>query len=180
VEYLYETHISGSFIFDDLNKIITVILLPGVNGYSSGTTCSSSYTTIKYKIDTINQKISTPNYSFKTYVRRGNTPPTIGNAIGSQYYRSEQRKGTNAGYLNRIRPKPNVCYSSTYEWCEENDGTLMSYTSFLDYEVTDLTDPVNNFEIKNVLGLNGCVSGTRTLLYKISNGIVVFPVPTPT
>lgn len=177
VFYDYETHVSSPFIFDDLNKIITVVLSPGLNGFNSGATCNDSYSQIQNnRIDPINSTISAPNYTFTTYVRRGTVAPY--KSISGEYYNGTSSfPQVNKISQSRVIPKPNVCQSSMSGWrSTTNNFQWESYTYYINYYVTDITDPTNNFTITNKLDSNGAEVSPGTLLYEISNGIVIFPI----
>jgi|LakMenE18May11ns_1017448.scaffolds.fasta_scaffold9947140_3 hypothetical protein len=176
VAYDYSTHISSPFIFDDLNKIITVVLSTGLNGYNSGTTCNGMYDSINQVINNINNEISEANYTFKTYVRRGNgINPYY--SIGGRYYSTTFFPSHNSSSSSRITPKPNVCQSSMSGWLStSNNFQWESYTYYIFYNVTDVTDPTNNFTITNRLDSNGSVVSPGTLIYEINNGVVIFPI----
>jgi hypothetical protein len=57
-----------------------------------------------------------------------------------------------------------------------NNFQWESYTYYIFYNVTDVTDPTNNFTITNRLDSNGSVVSPGTLIYEINNGVVIFPI----
>ena len=172
VAYYYTTHITSPFTFDDVNKKITVVLSPGVNGLTSGITCDNTYSTVQSTINSINSNIASSNYTITTYVRRGNS--AYYTAVGSSwlYQYSSSLTTYNADYAV-ITPKPNVCQSSISGFV---DGTnyWISYPYYMAYTITNNSDPVNNFKVENYLNSSG-VPGTLTLLYQKTNGVVVYP-----
>ena len=171
VAYNYTTHITSPFTFDDVNKKITVVLSPGVNGLTSGITCDNTYSTVQNTINSINSNIASSNYTITTYVRRGNS--AYYTAVGSSWlYQYSNLSGYYADYAV-ITPKPNVCQSSISGFI---DGTnyWISYPYYMAYTITNSSDPVNNFKVENYLNSSG-VPGTLTLLYQKTNGVVVYP-----
>ena len=169
--YYYTTHITSPFTFDDVNKKITVVLSPGVNGLTSGITCDNTYSTVQSTINSINSNIASSNYTITTYVRRGNS--AYYTAVGSSWlYQYSNLSGYYADYAV-ITPKPNVCQSSISGFI---DGTnyWISYPYYIGYTITNSSDPVNNFKVENYLNSSG-VPGTLTLLYQKTNGVVVYP-----
>jgi hypothetical protein len=171
VSYSYTTHITSPFTFDDVNKKITVVLSPGVNGLTSGVTCDNTYSTVQSTINSINSNIESSNYTITTYVRRGNS--AYYTAVGSSWlYQYSGLINYYADYAV-ITPKPNVCQSSISGFV---DGTnyWISYPYYMAYTITNSSDPVNNFKVENYLNSSG-VPGTLTLLYQKTNGVVVYP-----
>jgi hypothetical protein len=171
VSYSYTTHITSPFTFDDVNKKITVVLSPGVNGLTSGVTCDNTYSTVQSTINSINSNIASSNYTITTYVRRGNS--AYYTAVGSSWlYQYSSLTNYYADYAV-ITPKPNVCQSSISGFV---DGTnyWISYPYYMAYTITNSSDPVNNFKVENYLNSSG-VPGTLTLLYQKTNGVVVYP-----
>jgi len=171
VSYSYTTHITSPFTFDDVNKKITVVLSPGVNGLTSGVTCDNTYSTVQSTINSINSNIASSNYTITTYVRRGNS--AYYTAVGSSWlFQYSSLINYYADYAV-ITPKPNVCQSSISGFV---DGTnyWISYPYYMAYTITNSSDPVNNFKVENYLNSSG-VPGTLTLLYQKTNGVVVYP-----
>lgn len=172
----YTSHVSSPIDFNDSIKRITYTIVNVANGLPSGNVCDTRYSTVQYYIDMVNNAISYSNFSYRTYIRKGN---------GSYYYKAiavrsfnnyvYNQTANNTGiYTDYIYVKPSVCESTliSKNWVDRG-VSYYNYIHGISVTITNESDPLNNFKVESLVNYTAkTYNGVYTKIFEKINGVV--------
>ena len=172
----YTSHVSSPIDFNDSIKRITYTIVNVTNGLPSGITCDTRYSTVQYYISLVNSAINTSNFSYQTYIRKGdggNYYKAIAVRSFSDYVYNQTASNTGI-YTDYIYVKPSVCESTliSKNWVDRG-VSYYNYIHGISVTITNESDPLNNFKVESLVNYTSkTYTGVFTKIFEKINGVV--------
>ena len=166
-------HHDASILFDDINHVITINLIPMGPNNIPNLICNSKYSQAGFIVSSVNATHAEGNYDMTTNFLI--STPISGYSV---------RQGTiydttkiNNGYLI-YGVDSSVMMDSNYlppEWRQISPTIYGMYLAYVTAEITDNTDPSNNCRLTNFLNSDGTINAIGEIIYDVSKGIILIP-----
>ena len=153
-EYFQMDH-DSTFTFDDVNYKITILLATQSNGIIPGDACDLTYSQIDNVVNSINSFATGGTFSYNTIWGDG-IPFTFSNFSSYITMPSYSDRSIFINFSSAVHPSlvPNLCALNP-DWYTYGGGSWKFYKCYLRLDITNMSDPLNNYKISNGLNASG-------------------------